>query len=192
MHVIPVAGFDCMLLNLSGAHGPIFIRNLVILKDNSGNTGVGEIPGGESIRKTLEKSKALVVGKSIGEYKHILNTVYQSFAHQDAGGRGEQTYDLRVAIHAVTGIEAALLDLLGKHLAVPVAQLLGHGQQREKVLYLGYLFFVGDRAKTDLNFETIKYPSNEWDKVRHLEALTPESIVRQRFKVERRGVGRSK
>ena len=155
MFVIPVAGYDCMLLNLSGAHGPIFIRNLVILEDNSGNTGIGEIPGGESIGKILEKSKALVVGKSIGEYKNILNTVYQSYAHKDAGGRGHQTYDLRVAIHAVTGIEAALLDLLGKHLAVPVAQLLGHGQQREKVLYLGYLFFVGDRTKTDKDLSAI-------------------------------------
>lgn len=32
MNVIPVAGYDSMLLNLSGAHGPYFTRNVVILK----------------------------------------------------------------------------------------------------------------------------------------------------------------
>lgn len=47
MQVIPVAGHDSMLMNLSGAHAPFFTRNIVIIKDNSGHTGVGEIPGGE-------------------------------------------------------------------------------------------------------------------------------------------------
>ena len=40
MLVIPVAGEDSMLLNLSGAHGPLFTRNIVILRDNAGHTGV--------------------------------------------------------------------------------------------------------------------------------------------------------
>jgi glucarate dehydratase len=31
MRVVPVAGHDSMLLNLSGAHAPFFTRNLVIL-----------------------------------------------------------------------------------------------------------------------------------------------------------------
>ena len=45
MRVIPVAGRDSMLLNLSGAHAPFFTRNVIILKDNAGHTGVGEVPG---------------------------------------------------------------------------------------------------------------------------------------------------
>lgn len=48
MQVIPVAGHDSMLMNLSGAHAPFFTRNIVVIKDNSGHTGVGEIPGGEN------------------------------------------------------------------------------------------------------------------------------------------------
>jgi hypothetical protein len=36
LRVIPVAGRDSMLLNLSGAHGPFFTRNLLILTDSSG------------------------------------------------------------------------------------------------------------------------------------------------------------
>ena len=34
---------------------------------------------------------------------------------------GLQTFDLRTTIHVVTGIEAAMLDLLGQHLGVNVA-----------------------------------------------------------------------
>ena len=41
MQVIPVAGQDSMLLNLSGAHAPFFTRNLVIITDNEGHTGLG-------------------------------------------------------------------------------------------------------------------------------------------------------
>jgi glucarate dehydratase len=121
MQVIPVAGHDSMLMNLSGAHAPFFTRNIVIIKDNSGHTGVGEIPGGEKIRKTLEDAIPLVVGKTLGEYKNVLNAVRNTFADRDAGGRGLQTFDLRTTIHVVTGIEAAMLDLLGQHLGVNVA-----------------------------------------------------------------------
>ena len=46
MQVIPVAGFDSMLMTLSGCHAPCFTRNLVILKDSAGHTGIGEIHGG--------------------------------------------------------------------------------------------------------------------------------------------------
>src|SRR3954470_9506717 len=162
MEVIPVAGRDGMLLNLSGAHGPFFTRNLVILTDNSGHTGVGEVPGGEKIRQTLEDAKRLIVGKSIGACNTILASMRTAFADRDAGGRGKQTFDLRVMIHAVTAVESALLDLLGQHLGLPVAALLGEGQQRSHVEALGYLFFVGDRSKTDLPYATGEGEKDGW------------------------------
>ncbi len=178
MEVIPVAGHDSMLLNLSGAHGPFFTRNIVILKDSAGNTGVGEVPGGEKIRKTLEDAKSLVIGERIGRYNAILNNVREKFANRDAAGRGFQTFDLRVTIHAVTALEAALLDLVGKFLGVSVAALLGEGQQRESVEMLGYLFYVGDRKKTDLAYRSEEDQKNDWFRLRHEEALTPEAVVR--------------
>src|ERR1700691_5161980 len=92
MRVVPVAGRDSMLLNLSGAHGPYFTRNLVILTDESGNTGVGEVPGGEKIRQVLEEAAALVVGHDAGSYHAILHSVQQRFADRDSGGRGQQTF----------------------------------------------------------------------------------------------------
>ena len=178
MFVIPVAGHDSMLLNLSGAHGPFFTRNIAILKDSSGHTGVGEAPGGERIRQTLQDAEPFVLGRSLGEYNNILAAVRRRFADRDAGGRGLQTFDLRTTIHAVTALEAALLDLLGQHFGVPVAALLGEGQQREAVEVLGYLFFVGDRNKTDLPYLSAPTCADEWLRLRHEEALTPEAIVR--------------
>ena len=178
MLVIPVAGHDSMLLNLSGAHGPFFTRNVVVLKDNLGHTGVGEVPGGERIRQTLEDARSLVVDQSIGMYNNILNAVRRRFADRDAGGRGQQTFDLRSTIHAVTALEAALLDLLGQFLGVPVAALLGEGQQRNAVETLGYLFYIGDRTKTVLPYLSAPDAQDDWLRLRHEEALTPDAIVR--------------
>jgi glucarate dehydratase len=179
LQAIPVAGRDGMLMNLSGAHGPFFTRNLVILTDSTGNTGVGEVPGGEKIRQTLEDAAPLLIGQSIGNVQALLRSVQEKFADRDAGGRGQQTFDLRTTIHAVTAIESALLDLLGQHLGVPVAALLGEGQQRESVEMLGYLFYVGDKKKTKLPYREEPNADNDWFRVRHEEALTPQAIVRQ-------------
>lgn len=178
MQVIPVAGEDSMLLNLSGAHGPLFTRNIVILTDNAGHVGAGEVPGGERIRQTLEDAKPLVIGQSIAAFNATLNTIRDRFADRDAGGRGLQTFDLRVMIHAVTAIEAALLDLLGQHLNVPVAALLGEGQQRTSVQFLGYLFYVADRKRTNLPYRAASGAKDDWFSLRDEEALTPEAIVR--------------
>jgi len=178
LKVVPVAGQDSMLLNLSGAHGPYFTRNVLILKDNAGRTGVGEVPGGETIRQTLEDARQFLIGQPLGQYQRILGQVRQAFAGRDASGRGLQTFDLRVTIHAVTAIEAALLDLLGQHLEVPVAALLGEGQQRDAVEMLGYLFYVGDRNKTPLDYRSEAESDDAWFRVRNEEALSPETVVR--------------
>ena len=177
VQVIPVAGHDGMLLNLSGAHGPFFTRNLLILTDSSGRTGVGEVPGGEKIRNTLEDARPLIEGQLLGNWNHILNSLRTAFAERDSGGRGNQTFDLRVAIHAVTAVESALLDLLGQFLGVPVAALLGEGQQRDSVAMLGYLFYVGDRRKTDLPYRS-EPGGDDWQRLRHEVAMDPQAIVR--------------
>jgi glucarate dehydratase len=178
MRVVPVAGHDGMLLNLSGAHGPFFTRNVVLLQDSAGRTGLGEVPGGEKIRQTLEDARPLVVGQPVGDYAAVLETVQERFADRDAGGRGNQTFDLRTTIHAVTAIESALLDLLGQHRGVAVADLLGEGRQRDAVEVLGYLFYVGDRRKTTLPYRAEPMADNDWFRLRHEEALTPEAVVR--------------
>ncbi|MEA1833683.1 glucarate dehydratase [Methylobacterium durans] len=177
MTVVPVAGRDSMLLNLSGAHGPFFTRNLVVLTDSTGATGLGEVPGGEGIRRTLEDARDLVVGKPLGAWYGVLNAMRTRFADRDSGGRGLQTFDLRVTIHAVAAVESAFLDLLGQFLDVPVAALLGEGQQRDAVEMLGYLFYVGDRRRTDLPYRAPR-ARDGWFRLRDEEALTPGAIAR--------------
>jgi glucarate dehydratase len=178
MRVIPVAGRDDMLMNLSGAHAPFFTRNIVILQDSAGNQGLGEVPGGEKIRQTLEDARELVEGRSIGDLNAILNAMRVKFADRDSGGRGLQTFDLRTTIHAVTAVESALLDLQGKLMSLPVAALLGEGIQRESVQMLGYLFYVGDKSKTNLDYVTDLDEADDWKRLRHEKAMTSEAVVR--------------
>lgn len=178
VRAIPVAGQDSMLLNLSGAHAPFFTRNLAVIEDESGHTGIGEVPGGEAIRKVIEEASSLLIGQTIGKYNGLLDQVRTTFRDRDSGGRGLQTFDLRTTIHVVTALESALLDLLGQYLGVPVAALLGDGQQRDRVEMLGYLFYVGDRRKTDLPYRDGRGETDSWLRLRDEEALTPEAIVR--------------
>ncbi|MEU4089192.1 enolase C-terminal domain-like protein [Streptomyces aureus] len=177
--VYPVAGRDCMELNLSGAHGPWFTRNVLVLKDSEGRTGLGEVPGGERITRTLRDAGPLVLGAKVGDYQRVLREIGNRFGDRDAGGRGAQTFDLRTTVHAVTAVESALLDLLGRHLDVPVAALLGDGVQRDRVRVLGYLFFVGDPDRTDLPYVRESGSDVDWYRLRHEAALTPGAIVRQ-------------
>src|SRR3954468_20673027 len=167
LRVVPVAGRDGMLLNLSGAHAPFFTRNIVIATDNAGHTGVGEVPGGEKIRQTLEDARPLVEGRPIGDLQALLNAIRSRFAERDAGGRGQQTFDLRTTIHAMTAVESALLDLQGQHMGVPGAARLGEGQQRDAVQMLGYLFYGGDRKKTNPPYATEPDAQDDWFRLRH-------------------------
>ena len=177
MRVVPVAGQDSMLLNLSGAHAPFFARNLLILEDEDGRTGLGEVPGGTAIQQTLEDARTYIQGASVSDRADVLNRVRSAFDYRDAAGRGAQTFDLRTTIHAITAIESAFLDLLGQFLDLPVCALLGEGQQRDHVPVLGYLFYIGDRGRTDLPYAD-GAGEQGWMHLRHQEAMTPDAIVR--------------
>ncbi|MHA6625038.1 enolase C-terminal domain-like protein [Pseudonocardia sichuanensis] len=177
VEVVPVAGHDSMLLNLSGAHGPFFTRTVAVVTDSEGRTGLGEVPGGEAIRRTISDAAPLLVGQPVARFGRLLRGVADAFGDRDATGRGVQTFDQRTTVHAVTALESALLDLLGQHLGVPVAELLGEGQQRAEVPVLGYLFYVGDRRATDLPYVAEEGPADDWERRRREPALTPEAVV---------------
>lgn len=177
VEVVPVAGHDSMLLNLSGAHGPFFTRTVVIITDSAGRVGVGEVPGGEAIRRTVESAGELLIAQPIARYAQLLHTITDRYAALDTRGRGQQTFDQRVTVHAVTALECALLDLLGQHLGVPVVELLGDGQQRTAVPVLGYLFYIGDRTGTDLPYRAETHPIDDWQRRRREPALTPDAVV---------------
>lgn len=183
MQVIPVAGYDSMLMTLSGAHAPFFTRNLVILKDSAGHTGIGEIHGGDYTCEALRSCIPLVEGKQIGTYRKILDTIHKS-AHKakEDDGEGIQSLDiskLKFVVKAEWAIECALLDLLGQYLGLPMCELLGDGKQRDKVETLGYLFYVSDKKKADLPYIDESDSTDPWFKLRRKEMLTPEQIVEQ-------------
>lgn len=178
MKVIPVAGNDSMLLNIGGAHGAFFTRNIVVLTDNAGHTGVGEAPGGEVIYQTLVDAIPQVVGQEVARMNSVVQNVHKGnqSADFDTFGKGAWTFELRV--NAVAALEAALLDLLGKALNVPVCELLGPGKQRDEVTVLGYLFYIGDRSKTDLPYLDGQNAKHAWYDLRHQQALSSQAIVR--------------
>jgi glucarate dehydratase len=179
MRVVPVAGYDSMLLSISGAHSPYFTRNLVILKDSSGNTGFGEVHGGDAITKSLENYIPKVVGRSIGDWRNIINGLRHPDMESD-GLQGMDLKNLQFVVHAETAVECALLDLLGQHLGLPIASLIGGGKQRDSVLLLGYLFHVADSAKTGLPYiRDDVNASNRWFGIRRKPALDSEAIIEQ-------------
>lgn len=178
MKVIPVAGYDSMLLNIGGAHSAYFTRNIVVLTDNAGHTGLGEAPGGETILQTLIEAIPQVIGQEVGHMNRLVQQVHKGNQHADFDtfGKGAWTFELRV--NAVAALEAALLDLLGQCLNVPVAELLGPGKQRDEVTVLGYLFYIGDRQKTDLPYLSGAQATHDWYHLRHQQALDSDSVVR--------------
>ncbi|NIA57717.1 glucarate dehydratase [Massilia sp. TW-1] len=187
MRVIPVAGRDSMLLNLCGAHAPFFTRNLVLLTDNAGHVGIGEVPGGEGILKALERAISLVVGTELGRWQRTLNAVRAACGgrcgapqHQVTNAAEEsvlrQPHEINLRLeNVIAAVEAALLDLFGQYLGVPVCELLGNGRQRDSVPMLAYLFYVGDAARTDLPYDA--GTGDDWYGLRDREALTPQAIA---------------
>ena len=185
MEVVPVAGYDSPLLNLAGVHEPFFTRNIVVLTDSAGYTGVGEVPGGEVITQRLESLIPLVEGKPLGRFKQTLLEAQEFLSANMAAAAatgGAQTAHAQIfskVTNVITGIETPMLDLLAKHLEVPVAALLGDGQVREDVRFLGYLFYVADRNVVGGPYLHGDDDSDEWGRIRRDPALTPEAIVHQ-------------
>ena len=182
MKVFPVAGYDSMLLSLSGAHSPYFTRNIVILSDTSGNTGVGEVHGGESIFAALESYIPYIVGQPIGAYRNIISNLHSIHNIRSKGSDGLQNLDLgklKDVVHGETAIEAALMDLMGKFLGVPVCELLADGKQRDEITVLAYLFYQADHTKTDLPYIDESNSGNVWFRQRRKPAMNTQEILAQ-------------
>ena len=186
MQVIPVAGYDGMLMTLSGAHAPCFTRNLVVLTDNAGHTGVGEIHGGDYTCDCLNAVRPLVEGQPVVRYREVLQKIHRIAKHADGDdGEGIQTLDiskLKFVVKSEWAIECAMLDLMGQFLGVPMCTLLGEGQQRKEVEMLGYMFYVSDKNKVpagEMQYLDESDSPDPWFRLRRQEMLTPERLVEQ-------------
>ena len=186
MQVIPVAGYDGMLMTLSGAHAPCFTRNLVVLTDNAGHTGVGEIHGGDYTCDCLNAVRPLVEGQPVARYREVLQKIHRIAKHADGDdGEGIQTLDiskLKFVVKSEWAIECAMLDLMGQFLGVPMCTLLGEGQQRKEVEMLGYMFYVSDKNKVpagEMQYLDESDSPDPWFRLRRQEMLTPERLAVQ-------------
>ena len=146
-------------------HRPLLRVGLAVLDDDEAlRHGAGDVV------RLLQVDKASAArelgGRRVGEMNDVLGEISRQFAGLDAKGRGTQTFDERVMIHALTAVESSLLDLMGQSLGVPVAKLLGEGQQRSSVETLGYLFFVGDATKTSGGYVQPTGPADSWERIR--------------------------
>ena len=190
MKVIPVAGYDSMAMTLSGVHGPYFTRNLVILTDEIGHQGVGEIHGGDDIAKSLESCKPLVVGQEIGAYRSVVNRLrtgsWKAAGNNGEGLQGLDLKNLKFVVRSEAAVECAMLDLLGQYMELPVCELLGDGRQRDEVTMLGYLFYVSDKNKTDLPYLDESNSTDPWFRLRRKEMVTPEAIVEQALTLQKK------
>lgn len=184
MEVIPVAGYDSMSMTLSGCHAPYFTRNLVILTDDRGHTGIGEIHGGDYTCDCLNAVRPLVEGMPVACYRQVLQKIHKLTDHAESGG-DIQTLDiskLKFVVKSEWAIECAMLDLLGQYLEVPMCELLGEGKQRDEVEMLGYLFYVSDKKKCrpeDFQYLDESGSDDRWFRLRREEILTPERIVEE-------------
>ncbi|MCL2893410.1 enolase C-terminal domain-like protein [Brenneria tiliae] len=182
MHVIPVAGYDSMLLNIGGAHNCYFSRILVVLKDNAGNTGVGECPCHSTTVELLKSFTSLIIGSSVLKLNATMSTLYKSDKRKVATEHPDSIHIPKMNpekfYNAAAAIEAALLDLMGQFLGLQVADLLGSGKQRDSIPVLGYLFYIADRTKTSMAYRAGERGSHDWYYLRHQAAMDTESIIR--------------
>ena len=188
MQVIPVAGYDSMLMTLSGAHAPCFTRNLVILQDSAGHTGIGKIHGGDYTCECLNAIRPLVEGAPVACYRQVLQRIHKLTGAKENGAKGSdgiQTLDiskLKFVVRSEWAVECAMLDLMGQFVGQPLCQLLGEGRQRDKVEVLGYLFYVSDKAKytgPGPAYIDESGSADPWFRLRRQEILTPARIVEE-------------
>jgi glucarate dehydratase len=158
MRITPIAIADPPLLNIAGLHAPYALRTVIELVSEDGITGAAETHGGERLRSAFEEIKADVIGRSAWDIARLTGEITQRFSQST-----------RAASMVGSALEVAALDLVGKALGVPVAELLG-GRVRDAVPFSAYLFYKlaggggeGDDERAD----------------RYGEALDPAGVVAQ-------------
>lgn len=101
-----------------------FPWNLIRIYTDTGLVGLGEAYWGPGVVDVVEKLKSRLVGKDPMEVDKLWTYMMQLMS-----GPGSIA---GATVAAISGIEIALLDLVGKHLKTPVYQLLG-GKFRDRI-----------------------------------------------------------
>lgn len=177
MHVTPIALGDPPLLNAAGMHAPWVLRTVVELVADNGLTGLAEVPGSATTNTRLEAARLVVLGRDPFDWHGMQAALRDRFGTESQAARGDKPWDQRALVQVESALDVACLDLVGKHVGVPVATLLG-GIVRERVPYSAYLFYKHEGAGGDLAFGTDSRATG-WAAVRQAAALDPDGIVAQ-------------
>jgi glucarate dehydratase len=121
---------EAPLRHSNGAHWGRFVRTLVEVETDDGYIGLGEFGGGgETASAAVEGLIGLLRGHDVFRLEAMRFAICNPTA---------SLYNNRTQMHAA--LEFACLDIMGKKLGVPVAELLG-GRVRDSVEFASYLFF---------------------------------------------------
>jgi len=181
MIVTPVAIADAPLRNAPGIHEPYVNRLIVELVGDDGESGFGEAAWSTQMYEDLQRLRPEIIGCDAANQ----NRLYEIVAHHlDANLENRpdpvlKNFDLSPAKvktalpRTFSPIEVAALDLTGRTLGVPVAELLG-GRVRDAVPFSAYLFYkhVGGGGEGEDAREDV-----------YGEAMTPEGVVAQARKM---------
>lgn len=108
------------------------LHTLVILRTDDGLEGFGScFTSGSLVTGAVELLWPLLRGQSAEEPERVSETLRQSSFWQGRGGSVE---------HAISGIDLALWDLMGKRCGQPVSRLLG-GNYRDAIKPYGSILF---------------------------------------------------
>jgi len=177
MIVTPVAMADAPLRNAPGIHEPYANRVIVELVGEDGHSGFGEAAFSTRLHEDLLALRERVIGTDAFNQNALFRIVADHFGSDAESALDPvlRNFDLTPARmntavpRTYSPIEVAALDLSGRALGVPVAELLG-GRVRDAVPFSAYLFYKhaggggeGDDARDDV----------------YGEAMTAEGVVRQ-------------
>jgi glucarate dehydratase len=177
LRITQIAVGDPPLLNAAGLHAPYALRIIVEVLTDADIVGLSEIPGSDKIFTSLVELKPYLIGQDVFELNSINALINSKFGKDDDDQRGVAPWDQRLMVHMFSAIEVACLDIIGKKLNRPVADLLG-GRCRDKVPFSAYLFYKYEGAGGQLG-NGIDPNAEKWLKGRQAEAVNPEQIVAQ-------------
>lgn len=136
MHIVDVRAttvtvpLHAPLRHSNGAHWGRFVRTVVEVEADNGLIGLGEMGGGgQSAEAAVRGLRDYLVGHDPARTEVLRFMLANPTA---------SLYNNRTQLLAA--IEFACLDLQGRHLGVPVHELLG-GRVRDRVPFASYLFF---------------------------------------------------
>ena len=175
LRVTPIAITDPPLLNAAGLHAPYALRVILEIVTDDGIYGLGEVPGGAEPAAALEAAREVVIGQDPFQLNAIQIGLYDRFGEAGAAARGEEPWDHRNFMRAISAIEVACYDIMGKVTGRPVCDLLG-GRARDRVPFAAYLFYKYEGAGGVLGFD--KDPdATGWPAARQEAALDPDGVV---------------